>query len=199
MSVSKQPKNRHLQMQGNSILSGSAGYGNRGDLLGVSLTRMVELEVTFVDTTGTAGRPQGAHKEAGKSVRIREATKRRYHAKVGTSVYTYATLAHETHGRLGDEAKEQIRILADEACCHSLVNRSTFIRNLKTELCVATVKRNAPVFQSCISQLGRTVLIFVFALHGPLVKKVVINKQNKPSKNAVQLRTPYLRPVCAPM
>ena len=40
----------------------------------------------------------------------------------------------------GDAAKEQIRILADEACCHSSVNRSTLIRNLKTELSVATVK-----------------------------------------------------------
>ena len=85
MSVSKQPKNRHLQMQGNSPLPGSEGYGNRGDLLGVSLTRMVELVVTFVHTTGKAGRTQGAHKEAGKSVRIREATKRRHHAKAGTS------------------------------------------------------------------------------------------------------------------
>ena len=33
----------------------------------------------------------------------------------GTSGYTYATLAHETHGRVGDEAKEQIKMLADEA------------------------------------------------------------------------------------
>ena len=110
MSVSKQPKNRHLQMQGNSPLPGSEGYGNRGDLLGVSLTRMVALVVTFVHTTGKAGRTQGAHKEAVKSVKIREATKRKHHAKAGTSGYTYATLAHETHGRLGDEAKEQIRI-----------------------------------------------------------------------------------------
>ena len=28
--------------------------------------RMVELDVTFVHTTGTAGRTHGAHKEAGK-------------------------------------------------------------------------------------------------------------------------------------
>ena len=34
---------------------------------------MVELDVPFVHTTGTAGRTQGAHKEAGKSFRIREA------------------------------------------------------------------------------------------------------------------------------
>ena len=61
---------------------------------------------------------------------IREAAKRRQHAKVGTARYTYATLVHETHGRLGDEAKQQIRMLEDEACCHSSVNRSTFIRNL---------------------------------------------------------------------
>ena len=33
--------------------------------------------------------------------------------KAGASGYTYATL--ETHGRLGDGAKEQIRILEDEA------------------------------------------------------------------------------------
>ena len=53
--------------------------------------------------------------EAGKSVKIREAMKREQHAKAGTSGYTYATLAHETHGRVGDEAKEQIKMLADEA------------------------------------------------------------------------------------
>ena len=65
--------------------------------------------MTFVHTTGTAGRTQGAHKEAGKSVRIREATKRKHHAKAGTSGYTYATLAHVTHGSSGDKAKAQIR------------------------------------------------------------------------------------------
>ena len=34
--------------------------------------RMVELDITFVHTTGTAGRIQGAHKETGKSVKIRQ-------------------------------------------------------------------------------------------------------------------------------
>ena len=58
-------------------------------------------------------------------------------------------------GILYHYTKEQIRILADEACCHSSVNRSTFIRNLKTELSVATVKGSALVFQACISQLAR--------------------------------------------
>ena len=96
---------------------------------------------------------QGAHKEADKSVKIREATKRNHHAK-GTSGYTYATLAHETHGRLGDEAKEQIRLLADEACSDSSVQRSAFVGNLKTKLSVATAKGNALVFQSCICQLA---------------------------------------------
>ena len=87
-------------------MPGSQGYGNRGDLLGVSLPRMVELDVTFVHTTGTARRTQGAHKEAGKNFKITEDSKRKHHAKAGTSGYTYATLAHETHGRLGNEAKE---------------------------------------------------------------------------------------------
>ena len=69
--------------------------------------------------------------------------------------YIYATLAHETHGRLGDEAKEQIRMLADEACGHSSVQRSAFVRNLKTELSIATVKGSALVFHSYICQLAR--------------------------------------------
>ena len=116
---------------------------------------MVELDITFVHTTGTAGRIQGAHKEAGKSVKIREATKRKHHAKAGTSGHTHAMLAHETRGYLGYEAKEQIRMLADEACSHSSVQRSAFVRNLKTELSVATMKGNALVFQACIRQLAR--------------------------------------------
>ena len=118
------------------------------------LTRIVELDVTFVHTTGTAGSTQGAHKEAGKSVKIREATKRKHHTKAGTSGYKHATLAHDTHGRLGDEAKEQIKMLADEACSHSSVQISMCSRNLETELSVATVKGNALVFQACICQLA---------------------------------------------
>ena len=43
------------KMQGNSPPPGSERYGNRGDLLGVSLTRMVQLDVTFVHTTGQRG------------------------------------------------------------------------------------------------------------------------------------------------
>ena len=151
MPVSKQPKNLHSQMQGYIHLPGSQGYGNRADLLGVSLTRMAELDVSFIHTTGKAARTQGLHKEAGKSVKIREATKRKHHAKAGTSRYTYATLAHGTHGRLGDEAKEHIRMLADKACSHSSVQRSASVRNLKSELIVATVKGNALVLHAFAS------------------------------------------------
>ena len=57
-------------------------------------------------------------------------------------------LAYEIHGRLGDEAKEQIRMLADEACSHSSVQISAFFRSLKTELSVAAVKDNALVFHA---------------------------------------------------
>ena len=46
-------------------------------------------------------------------------------------------------------------MLADEACSHASVPRSAFVRNLKTELSVATVKGNALVFQSCICQMAR--------------------------------------------
>ena len=60
------------------------------------------------------------------------------------------------HGRLGLEAKEQIKMMAAEACSHgSAVDRSVFVRNLKTEQSVATVKGNAPVFHACTCQLAR--------------------------------------------
>ena len=98
----------HVPLQ--QSLPGSHAYGNRANLLGVSLKRMVEMDVIFLHTTGAAGRSQGAQKAAVKSVKIHEATRRKQHAKVGTSRYTNVTLAHETHGRLGDEAKEQIRM-----------------------------------------------------------------------------------------
>ena len=105
MSVSKQPKRRLLQIQGRTPLPGAHRYGNRRAPPGVSLTRMVELDVTFAHTTGTARRTQRAHKEAGKGSKIREVTERMHHAKAGTTGCTYAALAHETHHRLGDEAK----------------------------------------------------------------------------------------------
>ena len=146
MSVGNQPKNRHLQAQGHAPVPGSQRYGNRGDLLGVSQTRMVQLE-TFAHTTGMAGRTQGAHQEAGKSAKIREATKRIHHAKAGTSGYTYATLAHETHGRLGDEEEEQIRMLADEACSHASVHRSAFVGTSKLSLALLH-SRAMPSFSS---------------------------------------------------
>ena len=97
----------------------------------------------------------GGAQGGSKSVKIREDSKGKHHAKAGTLGYTYATLAPETHGRLGDEAKEEIRMLSDEACSHSLVQRSALVRSLKTELSVVTVKGNALVFQSCICQMAR--------------------------------------------
>ena len=62
----------------------------------MNLTIMVELEVTFCShnarrggaSMGGVGRTQGGHKETGKSCKIREATKRKNHAKAGTSGYT---------------------------------------------------------------------------------------------------------------
>lgn len=51
---------------------------------------------------------------------IRAETKRNRRSKAGNSGYRFATLAHETRGRVGEEAKEQIRMLADEACSNRL-------------------------------------------------------------------------------
>ena len=55
---------------------------NRGDLLGVSVTRMVQLDVTFVHTTGMARRTQGRtrrHSRVSRSAkRPRENTMRRW-------------------------------------------------------------------------------------------------------------------------
>ena len=53
-----------------------------------------------------------------------------------SSGVTYATLAQETrgHDRWEDEAQEQIRMLADEACSHTSVQRAAVFRNLKLSL-----------------------------------------------------------------
>ena len=95
--MNKQPKNRHFQDQ--ALLPGEKGCGNKGDLLGVSLTLMVELDVTFDLSTGRTGRAQGAHKGTGECVKQRQKAKGRHHAKAGTAGYTFATLAHETPER----------------------------------------------------------------------------------------------------
>lgn len=54
----------------------------------------------------------------------------------------------ETHGRMGLEAQEQIRTGTE-------LDRSAFVRNLNTELSVATLKGNAQVFNACTCQLAR--------------------------------------------
>ena len=90
-----------------------------------------------------------------RSVKICEANKRMHHAKSGILRYSYATLVHETHGRVWDEAKERIRMLADEACSHISVHRPALVGNLKTKPSVATVKGNALVSRACISQMAR--------------------------------------------
>ena len=131
-------ENRHLQMQGISLLPRFGGYGNRRDMLGVSLTRMVELDVTVVHTTGTAGRTQGAHKEAAESVRIREATKRRRGHR-GTPMQLLRMRPTDDWGTRPRNRSESSNE-ANEACCRSTIVESVFIRNLKTELSVATVK-----------------------------------------------------------
>ena len=60
---------------------------------------------------------------------------------------------HETRGRSGDDAKEHTRKLAEEVYSNSPVHRTALVRNLKTELGVATVKGNAPVFEACVHKL----------------------------------------------
>ena len=52
-------------------------------------------------------------------------------------------------------AKGEIRMLADEACSHTSVQKSAFVCNLKTELRVATVTGNALVYHECNCQLAR--------------------------------------------
>ena len=90
----------------------------------------------------------------GAPVKQREKTKRSHHAQVGTPGYKFATLAHETHGSLGGEAQQQIKLMADEACSHGAVGRSAFAGNLKTELSLATVKGNARVLHACTCQVA---------------------------------------------
>ena len=124
------------------------------DLVGVSLTHEVELDVTFVLTTRktvevtrspqlSKGMCQGTLKDQGEPLRL-------------------ATLAHEANGRRGDEAQEQARCMADEACSHGPVDILAHFRNgveelnaLKTGLSVATVNGNAPVFYVHVSRPER--------------------------------------------
>ena len=59
-----------------------------------------------------------------------------YHVSLRCIGYPYAALAHQCHGSLGDEVKEQMRMSADEACSHGSVQRSALVRSLKTELSI---------------------------------------------------------------
>ena len=100
---------------------------------------MVELDVTFIHTMGTAGSTRGAQKQA-KVSRSMNSTRDGTMGSWGHQ----GTYMQQLHMRPTDdsgtrlafpnrhEAKEQIRILANEARCHSTVNRTMFIRNLKT-------------------------------------------------------------------
>ena len=138
--MSKQPKKRLLQLQGYTLLPGSQGYGNRGGLLGVSLQWIMVLDVTLRshdrDDVEDSGRTQGSRQE------FNEVNKIRHHVKERSSGYKYATLAHVTHGRLGDEAKEQIRVFGDEACSHSSMKRLACTMNRLA--CTLTLQ------QSCV-------------------------------------------------
>ena len=128
MSVSKQPKNRQLQKQEHTPQPGSQGYGDRGDPLGVSLSRMLELGVTFTHTTGTAGRTQGTHKKQARGSGFvkppREIIMRRQEHR-GANMLPLRLRLAEGWG------SKQIRLLGDEACSYSSVSVSAFVRNLK--------------------------------------------------------------------
>ena len=77
--------------------------------------RMVELDVTFVHTTGTAGRPQGVHKEAGRSVRICEETAP---CKGGDiRIYPCYSCTCDSWKNVELCKKEQIWMIVDETCC----------------------------------------------------------------------------------
>ena len=150
MPVNKQPKNRHFQDQ--ALLPGEKGCGNKGDLLGVSLTLMVELDVTFDLSTGRTGRAQGAHREqvnvSSNGRRPREGIMQR-RVPQGTPLLPWRTRL------LRGDAQEQIKLMVDEACSHGPVESFVFVRNFKTELSVATVKRNALVLRAPTCQLAR--------------------------------------------
>ena len=156
LAACKQPTNRHLESdQEKRVAPGTKGFGKRGDILGVSLDRMVEMDYTVVLCTGETARKTGAHTEAGKCAKAREKQKCNHHAKGGTTGYDFVPIVIETHGRLGEAAKAEIKYLADVASSGGRVDRGAFIRNFKTELSVAHVKGNALVFQACFGQLAR--------------------------------------------
>ena len=150
MSVSKQPKNRHLQAQGHAPLPGSQGYGNRGYLLGVSNKKCGagrHLRSYNRDGREDSGGAQGGRQECQDPRSYQEKTPCEC-GHIGVHVRNAGTCYSWPFGRQSERADQ------DEACSHTSVQRSAFVRNLKTKLSVTTVKGNALVFQSFIFELA---------------------------------------------
>lgn len=73
---------------------------------------------------------------------------RSHHTTVGSLGHSFTTLAQRCAWTFGFESKEQMTMMADEACSQGSVDRAAFVRSLKTELRVALAKGNAST--SCL-------------------------------------------------
>ena len=122
----------------------------------MSLTRMVELDVTFVLTTGKMGRTKGAREGTGERCQGAGEGQKQIPCEIRHAWVHFCHIGTRDARALGFGSQGTDQMMADAACRHgSAVDRSAFVRNMKTELGVAAVKGGALVFHVCTCQLAR--------------------------------------------
>jgi hypothetical protein len=148
--TSWEPKEGSMQ----ELQCGDEGYGRRGDILVSTLEDLLNVDVSVTHPAMHSVRVK-ASKTPGAAAEERDKQKRRYHEKNGTPGYSFVPFSVETYGRLGKDAENLLRDMAERAASTGDCDRDCFLHWMRKEISLSLIRGNARVFRRYLGQLIR--------------------------------------------
>lgn len=148
--TSWEPKEGAMQ----NLQCGDDGYGRRGDILVSTLEDLLNVDIAVTHPAMQTVRAK-ASKTPGAAAEERAKAKRRYHEKNGTPGYRFVPFVVESYGRLGKDAENLLKSMADRASSSGDCDRNGYLHWIKKEISLSLVRGNARVFRRYLGQLIR--------------------------------------------
>lgn len=133
---------------------GDEGYGRRGDILVSTLEDLLNVDVSVTHPAMHSVRIK-ASKTPGAAAEERDKAKKRYHEKNGTPGYSFVPFSVESYGRLGKDAENLLKDMAERAASTGDCDRNGFLHWIRKEISLSLIRGNARVFRRYLGQLIR--------------------------------------------
>lgn len=151
LTTTWEPKERHF----NNAQVGEEGYGKRGDILIGMMDDWLNVDISITHPCKDTTRAK-ASKVAGAAAAQKARDKRSTHETEGTPGYTFVPFIVETYGRLGVDAEQLLKELADVAASTGKCDREGYLHWIRKEISLSLIRGNMKMFRQFVGSLTKS-------------------------------------------